>query len=245
MTEKEIVKHINDGGIFYLKFFGDAEHMELHDNGFYSYIKPKNGEFGVSFVFDIRIKNLSAEKQAEITNEIKSLNMPVWWNLEASGKFNKDTPEPPEGDEIYWAIFPDEQVKAEPQPGVTVKKVTNQKEFEEWVSLAIGGEDGHTWVHPQNHYHLCEKGIINCFWCYKDNALVSFASYLDNNKISSLEFVSTMPEYRRQGLAKIVCCAAIKDAFDNGSKIVTLRSSNPGTRELYKSVGFTIYNYAM
>ena len=50
MTEKEIIKYIDAGANFYVSMFGRAEHMEVVDNGFYTYVKPKAGEYGITSV---------------------------------------------------------------------------------------------------------------------------------------------------------------------------------------------------
>ena len=81
MTEKEIIKYIDAGANFYVSMFGRAEHMEVVDNGFYTYVKPKAGEYGITFIYDIRIGELPAERQKILIDEIKSLNMPVWLDL--------------------------------------------------------------------------------------------------------------------------------------------------------------------
>lgn len=252
MTDFEIIKHIDNGANFYLKLLGDAEHMEYHDNGIYSYIMPKEGEQGLRIVFNVRLENLSQKEQIEKIAEIKALNIFVWWDLLSSNMLyklihgkNKEkiTGEPPEGEELYMAIFPNEQVDIEPSNEIVVKKVDSPNDFALWAKFVNDVmNDGFISIHPQNHYHLCQKGRINCFGCYKNNNLVAVASIMDNDNISSLEFVATDPSHRREGLAKAICSKAIKNVFDNGSKIITLRAVNPGTRELYASLGFRIYN---
>lgn len=255
MTDFEIIKYVDNGANFYLQFLGNAQHMKYYDNGVYSYIMPKEGEQGIRIIFNIRLENFSPKEQIEKIAEIKTLNMPVWWNLKSSNKLyklihgkekEKVTGELPEGEELYMAIFPNEQVDVKPVNEIVIKKVDSQNGFASWakfVNDVMNG--GYIGIHPQNHYHLCQKGIINCFSCYKNNTLVAVSSIMNNDNISSLEFVATDPAHRREGLAKAVCSEAIKNAFDNGSKIITLRAVNPGTRELYTSLGFRIYNYAL
>jgi ribosomal protein S18 acetylase RimI-like enzyme len=55
-----------------------------------------------------------------------------------------------------------------------------------------------------------------------------------------LEFVATLPEFRRKGLARAVSVKAVRDVFANGAKIVTLRAFYPAI-QLYQSMGFQIY----
>lgn len=63
MLDQQIIKYIDNGANYYLKLFGKAENMEMVDNGFYTYIRPLEGQIGVNFVFDIRIENLSIDDQ--------------------------------------------------------------------------------------------------------------------------------------------------------------------------------------
>lgn len=230
MTDFEIIRHVDDGANFYLQFFGDACHMEYHDNGLYSLIMPKKSEQGVRFAFNVRLENFPEKEQIEKIAEIKALNLPVWWDLQSSDKlykliYGKDKEkiigEPAEGEELYMAILPDGQPKTESAADIAIKKVDNPEAFEEWVNFVNDVmNSGYTDIHPKNHYHLCKQGIINCFSCYKDNVLASVASILNNNNISSLEFVATHPAHRRKGLARAVCSQAIRDSFDNGSKLL-------------------------
>lgn len=255
MTKKEVIRCVNDGANFYMRFFANATHMEYHKNDYYSFMRPKQGEQGIQFVFDVNLENLSEKEQIEKIKEIKSLNMYIWWDIQSSdslykliyAKDREKTSVVVEDDELYMAIFPDDQIRLVPIPeNMTIKKLNNHIEFEKWAStvnnIMFGGCE---FVHPVNHYHLCEEGYINCFACYHNDIIVAIASVMNNKNVCSLEFVATDPNYRRQGLAKAVCSKAIKDTFNNDAKIITLRASNPGTRELYTSLGFKIYNYAL
>ena len=256
MTDSEIIRHIDDGANFYLGFLGDASHMEYCDNGYYSFIKPKEGEQGVRFAFNVRIEDLSEKEQTKKIEEIKALDMPVWWDLQSSERLYKlihgedkkvVAGAPADGEELYMAVFPDQLIaKAALPVNTAIKKADNPKDFELWANVVnniLNG--GYPAIHDKNHYHLCRKGKISCFSCCKDNTVVSVASIMNNNNISSLEFVATVPEHRRKGLAKAICFEAIRDAFLSGSKIITVRAINPGTRDLYKSLGFKIFNYAL
>ena len=256
MTEQEIIRCVDDGANFYLCFFGNAVHMDYHSNRFYSYIQPKQGEHGVKFAFDVKLEHLSEKEQLEKISELKSLKMPVWWDLQPSDSLyrlingkdkGKTIFEPDNGDELYMAILPNEHINQETAlDNVVVKKVDTPVAFAEWVkavnNIMFGG---YTDIHPVNHYHLCEKGMINCFTCYYNGVGVAFASVMDNENICSLEFVATDPNYRRQGFATAVCSEAMTYSFNNGAKIITLRALQPGTKELYTSLGYKIYNYAL
>ena len=97
MTEKEIIKYIDDGANFYISLFGNAEHMEIVEKEFYSYVKPKTDEHGIAFIYNVHLENLSIERQKEIIREIKELRMPVWFDLAAS-------------DELFYLFFGKEKI---------------------------------------------------------------------------------------------------------------------------------------
>lgn len=246
MTNSEILKHIDDGANYYLDFFGDAEHMESIDNGVYRMIFPKDGEQGIKFIYDIRLDDLS-DKETEIKiAEIKSLFLPVWWPLHSEKiqklLHGKDyIPQPPtEGDEYYMVLLPENQPD-DITSGVKVKQVVAASDFIVWAEIAnkvFAG--GYQDIHPINHFHWCEKNLLTPYIAYCGNKPVSISSVLNNNGISSLEFVATLEEYRHKGFARNVSISAIRDAFANGVKIITLRAFHPANL-LYKSLGFKVH----
>ncbi|MDD4495112.1 MAG: GNAT family N-acetyltransferase [Eubacteriales bacterium] len=256
MDKQQIIKYIDDGANFYISLFGNAEHMKMVDNGFYTYVKPKEGQFGISFVFNVRLENLSVQTQKEKITEIKALGMPVWLDLLASDElhtmlFGKHKVHAQttfaENDEVYMALLPDEKPDYPSiSDGIRVIKVKTPDEFELWVKIIndlLHG--GYPDMHPIYHYPLCQKGLMNCCILYKNDTPSAVAAIMNNKSITSLEFVATVPEMRRQGLAQIVCAKAIDDAFADRAEIITVRAINAVASKLYQSLGFKIYNYAI
>jgi GNAT superfamily N-acetyltransferase len=250
MERTEICRYIDDGANFYLRLLGDAEHMEYSDNGYYSIIRPKNGQDGGTSLFNIRLKHLSDEELKEKINEIKKLNLHTWWGFGLSERmlnaiFGENRPEPvpePNDEEGCMALLPkDKPLYEEITLPITVKKVDNAEDFKLWANISnkiLHG--GYPIMHPENHYHLSQSGVMPCYIAYYNGAVASVSSIVNNKDISSLEFVATTEEYRRKGLARAVCITAIDEAFKNGSKIITLRAF-PEAKTLYKAMGFKIY----
>ena len=256
MTDSEIIRYMDDGVYFYLDFFADAKHMERIDTGFYRYMRPLPGEQGISFVYYIRLEQLPKGQQLEKIAEIKRFGTHTWWPLLTSdelyrlihGRDREQAPlDPPDGEELYMAVTSEGQIPDVPLPGDTaIQRVRNEETFAVWAGAVNDWlHGGNQYVHPQNHYSDCATGKIRCYICYKDKHPVSVCSIMDNGGICSLEFVATHPDFRRQGFAKSTCAFAMKAAFHDGANIITLRADNPGTRELYTSLGFKIYNYAI
>lgn len=84
MTNKEILRHIDDGANYYVNLFGEAVHMERFDKEFYSYLKPKEGEQGISFIYNVNINGLPMEQMKAVVDEMKSMNMPIWLGMDLS-----------------------------------------------------------------------------------------------------------------------------------------------------------------
>jgi len=268
MTEQEIIKHINEGAKHYIRMFAHAEHMEIYEKEYYSYIKPKAEEHGISFVFDIKIENLPKERQQELVNEIKALYMPIWLDLDASDKvfkmfFGREKVHGQtvfaEDDEIYMALLLEEwreNVKTSKQGKIRdsqkeqspamVMKVNSVEEFALWAKInndVLAG--GHADMHPIYHYPLCQKELLHCYIAYNADEPVAVASIMSNEGVASLEFVATVPEARRKGYARAVCEQAVEDAFAAGAGIVTVRAANLAAGKLYEKIGFKAYNYAL
>lgn len=254
MTDREIVNHINDGANHYISMLGKAEHMEIVDNGFYSYVRPKENEHGISIIYNIRIDDLPLEKQKELVAEMKALHMPIWLDLLASDElfflfFGKDKihgqTEFADNDEIYMALLAGERE----ENFVSTDKIVRVQSPEEFVAWAQVANDvlanGYPDMHPVYHYPLCKDGSMKCYMIYNESEPVAVAGIMDNNGIVSLEFVATIPKMRRRGYARAVCERAVQDAFDDGAKIVTVRAIDAVASKLYQSIGFKAYNYAI
>ena len=253
MTDYEIIKRIDDGANFYLDFFGDAVHMESTDNGIYRTIRPKENEQGVKFLYDLRLDHLSDDEAQIKIAEIKSSGLPVWWPLHSEkirdwlhGKDYVAKP-PSEGDEFYMALFRESlHFLPESQPtdvknDAEIKRIETAADFKIWADMAnLIFAEGYGDIHPVNHYHWCEKGKLIPYIAYQNDVPAAIAAILNNNGVASLEFVATLEEYRRKGLARAVCITAVCDVFTDGAKIITTRAFHPASL-LYQSLGFKIY----
>ncbi len=64
--------------------------------------------------------------------------------------------------------------------------------------------------------------------------------FLDENKVSGIHMIGTIPEYRGRGLGKIMTTKLILEAFNNRSNTVVLVASESGER-IYSKMGFKIH----
>jgi len=93
--------------------------MEYIDNGYYSIIRPKNGDKSGTSLFNLRLEYLSDEQLKEKINEIKNLNLHTWWGFGLSERmltaiWGDKRPQPlpePNDEEACMAILPEEKPK--------------------------------------------------------------------------------------------------------------------------------------
>lgn len=252
MNNLEIMKLIDDGAIFYCRQLGNASHMEFVNNGCYSMIYPKSGQQGGTSLFDLRLEHLNNEEALQKINEIKALNVHTWWGLCLSDRIadlicGKDrpilTPEQHEDDEeLYMAMFPIEKpTYGKVSEDIAIKLVTTVDEFGIWADICNSVlHGGYPIMHRVNHFDICKEGIMPCYIGYYHGKPVAVSAILNNNGNSSLEFVATLEDFRKKGLARALCQKAVEDAFANGTKIITTRAF-ADAKNLYKSLGFKIY----
>ncbi|QSF46976.1 GNAT family N-acetyltransferase [Paenibacillus tianjinensis] len=251
MERSEIYKHINDSANYYLRLLGEAEHMEFTDNGYYAMTRPKSGDKCGTSVFNIRLEQLTDVELKQKVEEIKALDLHTWWGFNLSERMAEaiwpdhteaeSLPEPND-EEACLAVLPEQwPAFRETEESITVTRVADASDFKIWADLnnrIMHG--GYPVMHPDNHYHLCESGIIDCYIANYNGVPAAVCSIMNNGDISSLEFVATSEEYRRQGLAAEVCIEAINSAFSQGAQIISTRGFGH-SKKLFKKLGFTVY----
>lgn len=252
MNHSEVMKCIDEGANFYCRQLGNASHMEYTNNEYYSMIHPKAGQEGGTSLFNVTLEHLDDHDALQVINEIKALNVHTWWGLCLSDRiadmvWGKDrpilTPEQIEaGDEFYMALFPEEKLAyIKPCDEITIRQVTSADDFMIWADICNSVlHDGSPIIHRINHYSICKNGIMSCYLgCYEDKP-VAISAILSNEDVASLEFVATLNDFRKKGLARALCQTAVENAFQNGAEIITTRAF-ADAKNIYKSLGFKIY----
>ena len=249
MDDITVIKHINAVALFYLDFFRDAKHMEHSDNGVYRVILPKEGEQGIRFVYDIRLETLNEHETAEKIAEIRALKLPTWWGLYPLHSetrreliYGENFTSQPllESGKYYMALLPGARSRIVDSEA-DIKQIHKASDFALWAEIAnTVFAKGYQDIHPKNHFHCYEKGRLTPYIAYVQNSPAAICAIMNNNGIASLEFAATLPEFRRNGLARAVCTAAIDNTFADGAEIITLRAFHPANL-LYESLGFQTF----
>lgn len=253
MNNTEIMRLIDRGANFYCRQLGNAAHMEFRRLEHFSMINPKPGEPGGTSIFDVDLENLNDRDAAAVIREIKALNVHTWWGLCSSERIhrlifgapspNLSAEEHENDEETYMALFPDEK-PAYPQVqenGIGVTKVETRDEFTRWADICNAVlHDNYPILHPKNHYEICREGILRCYLASYHGEPAGTAAILVNAGMDSLEFVATLPRFRKLSVAWAVCQTAVDAAFRDGAEVITVRAFREA-KNLYKTIGFKVY----
>lgn len=249
--DREIIRCIDVGANHYISVFGDAEHMEMLDNGVYSCVRPKPGQEGISFIHNIQLEGLPTEQRQSIAQEIKAQGMPFWLDLTASDEnfrmfFGKEKPRGQTvfafDDEQYLAMEPDDFVPVDCKHDVIM--VSTPEEFAIWARIANDMlADGRMDIHPVHHYPLLQRGVIHCYMLYDGAQPASVACIMPDGRAASLELVATLPPFRCKGYARAVCSRAVEDAIHDGAEVLTVRANHAASASVYRSLGFRVCNH--
>lgn len=252
MTDRDILRIIDDGANHFIRVLGSAPHMTITDTGYYTRVQPEPGEQGISFICDIRLDGLPPQAQEAVINEIRAQHIPVWFSLMATdeqfrlffGRERLHGAPPAEDDEVYMAMLPDELLSRHDMS--RVQRTDTAEAFADCAKVAndvLAG--GRADVHPVYHWPLCRQGAMQGYVLYHNGQPAAAAFTMENDGVVSLELVATRPELRRRGFAKAVCTRAVSEALAAGAKLVTVRAVNSSAARLYAGLGFRSCNHAM
>jgi ribosomal protein S18 acetylase RimI-like enzyme len=249
----DVMRLIDRGANYYCRQLGNAAHMVFEQHPRYAMIYPKPGEQGGTSIFDVTLEDLDDVAAAVVIAEIKSLHTHTWWGLCFSDRIYRlvfgqpqtvlSREEHENDEEIYMAIFPEEKpvYLAEAEPVCEITRVTSGEEFAAWTDVCnLGLHDNYPIIHRVNHYAICRQGIMTCYLASVQGEPAGTAAILNDHGVASLEFVATLPPFRRRGIARAVCQRAVEDAFLCGAQVITTRSFKPA-KKIYAGLGFGVY----
>jgi hypothetical protein len=235
MDKKTSLHYIDQWGNFYLRMLGEAEHLELIEKDLYTILRPKNKIW--ASIFDVQLEHLQGDELIKTVDEIKSMNQHVWWNQYSNRVndvvFPEGRREPtPDDDEVFAVMTPNEMPIYQNET-INVRQAINLDDFKIFRSICFDKN-----FSPDNYLSLYKKGMICCYIGYENEIPVSAIAVLTNEQVFSLELASTLSEHRRKGYAAAVCRTAIKEAFSQGAKVLTIRAGGgPAADDSSKYLG--------
>lgn len=236
----------------YYKSFAYAEIIDCHE-GAVSWIIPKAGEKGPALAFGIHLDEENADEEFDKLIEGISLKqIPQNWVvtpdatpcniieiMEKKGFKNLATeesaPEPAmlldKRDFVPYKSL-DERI--------VCRRVKTKEDFQSWIEIVNIALHGWDMIDANNYYIWVEDGYLDLYLGEIDGIPVSTAATIRSDKVASLEFVSNLEEYRRRGIASVVCSKAIEHLFESGVEEVTLSACGESVG-MYEKFGFVSY----
>lgn len=234
----------------YYRAFTLSGIVELYEEAV-DWIMPKEGETGPSLAFHIHLDENRLEGQIqELISGIHAKTIPQRWIitpdatptnivsiLEEKG-FDNLSAEVPDSEPgmLLWSGEFQPYIVPEDIP-IICRKVQTRAEFSIWVDVVNTALHGWAMIDAEHYYKWVEMGMAGIYIAEIGGVAVSTAATMRNGQTASLEFVSTLPEYRRQKAAITLCSKALADLFADGVEAVTLSGASEAT-VLYEKLGF-------
>jgi DNA-binding transcriptional MerR regulator/predicted GNAT family acetyltransferase len=243
-----IRKRIDDAGTLFFDLLGDGAHMQKVKLPRYTLIRPKDGETGSATLYNIRLDGLSEQEAKTLIDEIKAMNIHVWWDICFPQEIKrwifgiKPAPAPePNEEESYMAMLKEEKPDYPPRDErITVIRVKSAQEFSHWAELTNELFQEGMLVHPVYQYHLCAQGNMACYIGFIDGQAAGVCCMMKRGDLAALYLVATAKEHRHKGVAKAVCTKAIDDAEHEGAQLFTA-CAWPSIKTLMRKLGYMYY----
>lgn len=233
----------------YYKIFAQSDIMNLYE-GSVSWIIPCEGKKGPSIAFRVHLKEESAETELRtFIQGIREGRVPQIWHITPDTTpdnmidimkkngfqdLSEDASEP----EPTMSLHKNDFIPyTEENSPVICHKVSTKEDFKSWIDVVNTALHGWEMIDARHYFTWVESNHINIYLAKINGVAVSTCATIQNGNTASLEFVSTLEQYRRKKAASLLCSCAISDLLKNGAETVTLGACGQSVY-LYERFGF-------
>lgn len=243
-----IIKSIVEGMEICFRYFSQNHEIICH-KGDVEWIIPKTSCSGPSIIYKASLQKQNVEDTIDkIIIGIEEGSIPAWWviNPESTPDNLKETLLMKGfvclgDDEPGMALCFDNELKYLECPNnIQVSKVQWLEEFTVWVNTVNKALHGWDLLSTDKYSSWLGESNLVFYLAYFEGKPVATSATIKSRNIGSIEFVSTLPEYRNRGIGTAVSVAAICGLRNEGVNLVTLRSCNEAIN-MYKKLGFQSY----
>ncbi len=249
---RDKVKCIVRGMELYFRTFALADNMCLHETDDIEWISPAPDSAGPSLVFRVSFDEKTVEARlAELAPDLRAGILPSLWVLSPLS-----TP-PNIVDHLRSIGFEGGADSEHPEPGmaldidefslgsgsgsnIEIRKVETLAEFATWVDVVNEALHGWQLLSTERYHPWLQHDALSFYLGYCDGRPIATLATIQDGEAASVEFVSTLEQYRRQGAATALCIEAMEDLRSKGVKTATLRSSTEAI-SVYTRIGFKPY----
>ncbi len=243
------ISSICAGAKAYLRTFALADVMELYRQDGLEWIAPYPGFTGPALVYDVSAEGSDIDLQIGRWIEgIDAGQIPASWftspdwtpknvveRLIAKGFRDQSNPAEPE-----WAMaLPLGNVLATPSasPDISIRAVVTTADFQSWCDVVNPVLHGWPMVTVGRYSSWLGRADIRLYLAFWGSVPVATSATVLEGSAASLEFVATLPGYRKRGVATAACLHALRELKGSGAQIATLRASAVGA-SVYERMGF-------
>ena len=234
----------------YYSAFAQSGIVDLHE-GSVSWIIPCKGEKGPSLAFRIRLNEENADSEIKaLIQGIRKGEVPQMWIvtpdatpdniidiMEQNGFKNLSG----EDDEPAMLLRKkDFRPYTEENSRITCRQISTMEDFRSWVDVVNTALHGWDMIDAEHYFTWVKNEHIKVYIAEIDGGAVSTCATIQKGDTASLEFVSTLEQYRRKKAAALLSSCAINDLLNNGAETVTLGACGDSVH-LYKGLGFKKY----
>lgn len=243
-----IIRSIVEGMEIYFRSFSLNCDINCHE-GDVEWIIPKPSCSGPSIIYRASLHKENIEVSIEtIIKGIEEGIIPEWWviNPESTPDNLKETLLTKGfvclgDDEPGMALCLDDTPKFPECPQyIKVSRVQSSEEFKDWVHTVNKALHGWELLSTEKYYSWLDADNIVFYLAYFEGKPVATSATIQNGNKGSIEFVSTLSEYRKRGIGTAVSVTALCGLRDKGVGLVTLRSCNEAI-SMYEKLGFQTY----
>ena len=238
----------------YYRAFAQSGIVDVKE-GVVSWMIPKEGEKGPSLAFRIRLNEEKAGEEIQtLIEEIRQKHIPQMWHITPDStpsniiellKENgfRDLSEHASEPEPTMLLYKEDFRPYESlDNGVVCRRVSSKEDFQQWIDVVNIALHGWEMIDADNYYTWVNNENMNIYLGEINGTPVSTVATIKNGDVASLEFVSTLEEYRRNKMAITLCSMALADLWEKGVKCVTLGACGESVH-LYQKLGFhTCFN---
>lgn len=245
-----LIETIVKGSEIYFRAFALASNMYLHE-GDIEWIIPNQGEKGPAIVYKVQLSDTAEEVISALVPDLQAGKVPDYWVLTplsgpdvlADILVRKGFKDITDNDEPQYGMALDMNELCNPSKlnnKVEIRKVKTLSDFAAWVNIANTALHRCEILSAEHFAIWLEQKEMDIYLGIIDGVPVSTAATISSGKTASLEFVSTLEEYRNQGIAFTVCFRALQALQARGTEYVTLRCEFD-VYKLYEKMGFKPY----
>ena len=253
MENKKVYNEIIASNYYnYYKSFAQSGIIDLHE-GSVSWIIPYKGEKGPSLAFRIRFNEENAENELKALSQgIRKGEIPQMWivtpdsspnniiDIMEQNGFKNLSGNDDDGEPAMLLCKKDFIPYIEENSRITCRKISTKEDFKSWIDVVNTALHGWDMIDAEHYFTWVKSENINIYLADINGVAVSTCATIQNGNTSSLEFVSTLEQYRRKKAAALLCSHAINDLLNNGAETVTLGACGHSVH-LYKKLGFKKY----